>query len=150
MGSSTPTPDVPAADGTGNRGTVRSCFRLTAQRLAAVSIIALAGSAGMGPVVSASEPSGPEVGPGHPHEVLAAAQKATIAHPDEMRISELEPPTWPLSEVEGEQSERASGAEPAHTGSDSALPLVGAALVAAGGLVAGLSILARRARISPF
>ena len=55
-------------------------------------------------------------------------------------------PTYPEDpEVEDEQ---VGGAELAYTGNDSKLPLVGAGLVAVGGLVAGLSVLAKRSRLS--
>ena len=44
----------------------------------------------------------------------------------------------------GGASESKSGEKLAYTGNSSALPVAGAGLVAAGGLVAGLSVLARR------
>ena len=62
-----------------------------------------------------------------------------------------EVPEYPGDEypdVEGETFERTGGEELAYTGSDGKLPLVGAGLVAAGGLAAGASVLSRRSRAS--
>ena len=57
-------------------------------------------------------------------------------------------PETTVPEVEDHSDERSGGEELAYTGNDSRLPFVGAGLVAAGGLAAGLSVLSRRRRLS--
>lgn len=66
----------------------------------------------------------------------------------ETTVPETTVPETTVPEVEDHSDERSAGKELAYTGNDSRLPLVGAGLVAAGGLAAGLSVLSRRRRLS--
>jgi hypothetical protein len=66
----------------------------------------------------------------------------------ETTVPETTVPETTVPEVEDYSDERSGGDELAYTGSDNKLPFVGAGLVAAGGLAAGLSVVSRRRRIA--
>ncbi len=106
-----------------------------------------------------TEPVTPELDPTlAPPEMTVPEPTVPETTVPETTVPETTVPEYPeetttvpgYPEVEGETVERADGNQLAYTGNDSKLPLVGAGLVAAGGLVAGLSILARRTRLSQF
>ncbi len=94
------------------------------------------------------DPEDPEDYPGDETTDTTVPESTTSTTVPETTVPETTQPEYPEVEVEERQQERSDAKELAYTGSDSKLPLVGAGLVAAGGMVGGLSLLARRSRVS--